>query len=402
MASFWNDSLNFINERWAFVISPWLVPAFLMPLFHTYWLARVERKRFGQRLEPPAPLVLRTWALGTAVGVLFSLLLYSLNWKMARDDLIWIWSVTLLLLLLGLRFACLSYSVGILSLASLSAEQFVKVSIPAPWDKLWISLIQFSEVNWLWMAGLLHLLEWALIRADGAHGVLPIQLRHRSGATVCGFLLQKGWPIPLLAFSDGGWLFFPVFLSFARANASKPVKQQKRLGSTFVFLFGIMLCGLMAFAANREIVLWVAAAFAVAGHESIYQWGRWMEKRKEPLFVSDERGLRVVAVLPDSPAAVMGLKPGYIVQYLNGLRIRTMEDLQKATAKATFCKLEVLDEGLDRHIMQKVLYEEDPRHLGIVGAFPMDSIPVEVKKEGQNLACEGGAPFTMSDANRLL
>ncbi len=401
MASLWNDFLSFINERWGLVVSAWLVPAFLMPLIHTYWRARVERKRFGQCLKPPAPLVLRTWALGIAVGVFFSFLIYLMNWRIVLDDIFWIWSVTLFLSLWGLRFACLSYSVGILSLASLTAEQFVMVSLPAPWDRLWISLIQFSEVQWLWMAGVLHLLEWALIRADGAHGAIPIQLKHQSGSAVCGFLLKKGWPIPLLAFSDGGWSIFPIFLSFARVSASKPVKQQKRLGSTIIFLYGTLLCGLMASAANREIVLWVAAAFALVGHEWIYQWGRRVEKRREPLFVSDERGLRVMAVLPESPASAMGLKPGYIVQYFNGVRIRTMDDLQNATAKATFCKLEVLDEGMDRHIMQKALYEEDPRHLGIVGAVPVDVIKLEIK-EGQDPECEEGTPLTVNDANRIL
>lgn len=107
------------------------------------------------------------------------------------------------------------------------------------------------------------------------------------------------------------------------------------------------------------------------GHEIVYQLGKWREKQSEPLFVSNERGLKVFAVLPNSPAMAMGVKAGDVIQRLNGDRIYTHKDLEKAVKDAAFCKLEVLDEYLDRHMMQKVLYQDDPKHLGIVGAVPI-------------------------------
>jgi hypothetical protein len=244
--------------------------------------------------------------------------------------------------------------------------------IPTPWDKLWLSLQHVSVSSWLWLVAILHLLEWALIRLDGAYGSQPIQIQHRSGRTVNGFLLKKGWPIPLVILTFSGWIPIPVFLSFATVNLSKPLKQQKRLSSTLTLLYGGALCGclLLATLVGGEVWLWIAAILSIVGHEGIFQWGRWKEKQKEPLFVTDERGLKVLAVLPDSPATAMGVKTGDIVQRLNGVRIRTLEDLEKVTEQAAFCKLEVLDERLDRHIMQKALYENDPRNLGIVAAMP--------------------------------
>jgi hypothetical protein len=243
--------------------------------------------------------------------------------------------------------------------------------VPEPWVD-WVQALQsFSAESWLWLVALSHLLEWLLIRADGLPGAYPIEMKRDGGRKVSGLLLKKGWPVPLILFSHGAWLPLPVFLGYARVNLSKLPRQQKRLASTLTFLYALCLCGWLAITNVWEGGIWLAAVLAIGGHEALYQWGRRLEKYKEPLFVSDEQGLKVLAVLPGTPAAAIGLKPGDIIQRFNGKNIHTMEELIGAATHASFCKLEVLDEHNDRHIMQKVLYEDDPRHLGVIGATPL-------------------------------
>ncbi|MBA4495331.1 PDZ domain-containing protein [Paenactinomyces guangxiensis] len=381
MSYLWDDPLSYGSAWISLFSSPWIFLACLLSLIQNLWIVRLERKRFGRRLEPPVPLILRNWFFGMAAGVALSFLLSAMEWEMDAEELLWVWAVTLLFSAGGVRFSCLSYSAGILTLASLGVQRLGSSPFPERWDKLWNSLEQFSGTGWLWLIGIVHLLEWALIRVDGDRGVLPIQIKHRTGQWINGFLLKKGWPIPLVILSADSWMPLPVFISFARLNISKPVKQQKRLASTLTCFYGIMLCGLMLAAAKWKGVLWAAAVFAVLGHETIYQWGRWQEKQKEPFFVSDQRGLKVLAVLPGSPAATLGIKSGDVIQRLNGVRVRSMEELEEQTKRAAFCKLEVLDERLDRHMMQKALYEDDPRHLGIVGAIPLGIRNPEPKQE---------------------
>lgn len=384
LSSFWTDPVNFGSAWLSLLTSPWLGLALLLPLIHLIWMGRIERKMYGKRLQPPTPLILRTWGLGVTAGILFSFLVSTRMWQMDAVEIIWIWTVTLPLAMWGIRFACLSYTAGILAFVSLLIQSYrEELFLPLEWEPVLQTLEQFSSESWLWLVAVLHLLEWGLIRADGAQGAFPIQMKHDSGQWVNGYLLNKGWSIPLVLFTPAGWLPLSVLISFGRVTLGKPIQQQKRLASTLTLLYGLILCGILVTMNLWQGAIWVAAVFSFLGHELIYQWGVWQERRREPLYISDERGLRVMAVLPDSPAMAMGLKAGYIVQRVNGVRIRTIEDLEIVTQYAAFCKLEVLDEQLDRHIMQKALYEDDPRHLGIVGAVPFGTRPEEPIQEYQ-------------------
>ena len=50
----------------------------------------------------------------------------------------------------------------------------------------------------------------------------PVQVNQ-----VSGFMLKKGWPVPLLLSGPNGWFPLPVFLSFARMNLSGMLKTKK-------------------------------------------------------------------------------------------------------------------------------------------------------------------------------
>jgi len=304
-------------------------------------------------------------------GVVLSVGLSFWKVTLLPEEITLIWATTLLFLIGGVRFGSISYSVGLLCTISFIVNLFPPLQLPGLWNKLWVQIAQFHSESWLWLAGGLHFLEWILVRFDGDRGCFPVLMNHETNGKVNGFMLRKGWPIPLLLnIPLLGYLPVPIFLSFSRLTLSKPIEQQRRLSSTLYLLLGLIICSFLFLSLYSKLWLWGAALFSLLGHEVIYQVGKWHERREEPLYVSNERGLKVFAVLPNSPGAAMGIKIGDIVQRLNGHRIYTHSDLERAVKDAAFCKLEVLDEFLDRHMMQKALYQDDPRHLGIVGAVP--------------------------------
>ena len=142
-----------------------------------------------------------------------------------------------------------------------------------------------------------------MIRLDGENGAYPVQVNE-----VSGFMLKKGWPVPLLLSGPNGWIPLPVFLSFARMNSVGNVEKTKKADIHLYFFvcrdfkFGAGLFGRMGV---RRVDM---AVLAVLGHEGIYLGTKWMEKRSTPYFVSNHQGVKVLAVIPDSPAEAMGLE----------------------------------------------------------------------------------------------
>lgn len=344
-----------------------------MTVAYIWHTRRLEKKRFSEYLEPPTPLILQTIFWGFLGGIAFSFLLSLWSFSLTEGELILIWVATLLLGLWKKRLACFGYAIGLVSVFSLI---FQKLNWVSPnnleFQSLWSLLLNFHHFSWLWVAAMLHFIEWILIRWDGDRGKSPLRTEHQSGQIVDGYRLSKTWPIPLLLLTPGGWLPIPALLSFGQYNVTKTAEQQKRLSSTHTLIFALGMMLLLFISTAFHLSPWLVALFSVLGHEFVYQWGKWHEKRKEPFYVSGEGGLKVLAVLPGSPATTLGLKVGQIIQRINGVRINTPEDLKRVAQDAAFCKLEVLDDQLDRHIMQKALFEDDPRHLGVVGASPYE------------------------------
>jgi hypothetical protein len=363
--------LEFISTWISLWAEPLWIFACLLPVFFTVYTNLLEKKHVGHILEAPIPVILRTCLYGLIAGLILSFCLAPWSYVINKEEVALVWLVTIFFALFRRRFACLAYAVGFLSLVHLLLPYIHLTVLPVGAVK-WFHVVEhFSVVNWLWIVGITHFVEWFLIRIEGAISSTPVKLDHKSGKPVQGYLLAKVWPISLVLFTPAGWLPLPMMLGFASKNCSKPLRQQKRLVSTLTLLYAITLCASLIVVALQPQFIWFTAVFALFGHEMIYLWARYMEKRSAPLFVSDEKGLKVLAVLPQTPAAILGIKSGDIIHRLNGMRIKTADDLERAVALSSFCKLEVLDEQQDSHYLQRAIYEQDPKHLGIVGAEPL-------------------------------
>ncbi|MCH5585312.1 PDZ domain-containing protein [Shimazuella sp. AN120528] len=359
-------------KTWIFLwTEPLWIIALLLPILFTIYTNLLERKHFGHIVEAPLPTIFRTCCYGLLTGLALSLALSSFMFDINKDELFLVWIMTISFAVFRRRFACIAYSVGFISLLHLALPYMHITVLPIGLVKWYYVVEHFSVMNWLYIVGFAHFLEWILIRAEGSNSSTPVRLDHISGKSVPGYLLAKTWPISLVAFTPAGWLPLPIMMGFASKTCSKPLKQKKRLISTLTLLYAGVLSIIVWLGTFQKEWIWAAAVFALFGHEVMYLWSRFMERRKVPLFVSDEKGLKVLAVLPQTPAAVLGIKTGDIIHRLNGVRIQTAEDLEQAVSLSSFCKLEVLDEQQDSHFLQRAIYEKDPKHLGIVGADPL-------------------------------
>ncbi|MFC7439969.1 PDZ domain-containing protein [Laceyella putida] len=340
----------------------WLALALL--LMQVMGLSRYERKWFATRLTPPVPLAVRTWMLGGVLGVGLSICLLWGEWQIRTADLGWIWACTCILALVRARWACIAYSAGLVILLQGCLTLVPMTGFPLSLQPYVQSLSEVQAVDWLWIVANAHLGEWLLIRLDGSQGAYPVRVKGETSQVTPALRFHKVWPFPLVL----GFMPVPLCLGFGCLNYAKPLEQEQRLASTMTLLYALALAGLTSLAEFWTGGIWVAAGFAIAGHEAIAVWNHLRVKKLSPYYVSDGHGIKVIAVIPHSPAASMGIKPGDVIHRVNGKSVPTMAALLQVTEKAAFCKVEVLDEHEDRHIMQKALYEDDPRHLGIIGA----------------------------------
>lgn len=346
-----------------------------------------EKKVWGERLQSPLSLVIKTLLWGLVMGVLLSFTTTFFIFEIVLDEVLMIWFSALFIACFGFRFLCFSHVIGFISLLHLSVKQI-------PFLRLWLDsypmgkiLLHFSLMDWLWIVTLLHICEWFLIRVNGLEGRQIITAYHQSGHEVNGYLLNRIWSIPCIIFTPAGWIPVPLIVGFASFNLSKPIHQQKRLSSTYSLFHAFLLAISLLIVPVWPIWIWFAALWALSGHELLFQYQKWKEKRLQPLFTSDKLGLKVLEVVPQSPAARLGIRPGFILQKANDVSINTIQDLERVTEHAAYCKFTLLDGQYDHHFVQKAIYENDPKHLGIVGAIALNEIAL-TKEEKEEFSKE--------------
>jgi hypothetical protein len=313
-----------------------------------------------------------------------------LNLTFPADSLFFLWGICSVLFLIRHRFACFANAVGLMSLGSLIMNRFFADFSPSSViiRELILSVQSFPAETWLWFVVVLHLGEWFLIRLDGARDAQPAHLKNISGERVYGYRLGRIWPICLFVSFHGSWILFPVMSGFSALNVSRSNLQQKRFASTLCLLYLLVLSAFLITARWFDLFLWVAAVFSLIGHELIYFMIRRRERNREPMFVSDENGLKVYAVVPKSPAVEMGIQPGDLILRVNQVPVKTMADLEEAIKKQSVCKMEILTSQLERKLVQKVIYEEELKSLGVIGAVKKSEPVTESKVESEAVALQ--------------
>lgn len=336
-----------------------------------------EWHQFGRPLLSPIGKLTKILAISLISSCFLSYFFLLFDFRITKDEVFWIWLVLLIFVAFRTRFADISYCVGIIGILHLVAKEWLPLATEELGKYAVILQIftRFHLSDWLWIVVGIQFWKFIAIRLDGAHFQKLLIDTIGSEQAVNGFSLRSLWPLGLAVPIGANWLWIPLVASYSTYNLSKPFKQNLRFTSTIQFGYALFFLLIVWLSLWIELFLWMSTVFAIIGPEGLYQGRKFYERRKRPLFISDERGLKVIAVIPQSPADMLGIKAGDIIQRVNGEAVQTEQDLRIAVAKSPICKLEVLDEYLDSHLLQKVLDEQDGKNLGIVGAVPFRNIP---------------------------
>ncbi|BAF60924.1 hypothetical serine protease [Pelotomaculum thermopropionicum SI] len=310
-------------------------------------MERIREDFFGVKTGLARADILSATGFGLLGGLAGSFLAVFTGLTVS-GELYYLWAVAVLLMLINMRFLCFAYAGGVLAFSHL--------------------LLGFPAINVpqiLALVAVLHMVESFLILVSGHLGAVPAYIKGAGGKVVGGFTLQKFWPIPIIVLAvitgvtvEGGvempdwwplirpgipgdprnltYLLLPVVagLGYGDVAIARSPAEKSRLSSLCLGAYSLLLLVLAVLADQSRAVAVAAALFSPLGHEAVIFAGRALELKGKPLYVPPEKGVRVLDVIPDSPAWRLGLRPGDVVLAFDGQELSGSADFYSRLKEA--------------------------------------------------------------------
>lgn len=308
--------------------------------------ARLEESWLGGLRNPVSTQLADVVLYGMLVGLMASFLIVLIGIAVDYNAILFIWPLAIFLMLFNQRYICFSYAGGIVSL----------VSLLTGWPKIDVSSL-------IALVGILHLMESLLIILDGYRDSLPVWIEHKEFKPVGAYLMQKVWPIPLVVLvipqasadlaSAGGvnmpdwWpLFKPqnmaqVFtllpivavLGYGDIAITQLPKERTRESGIWLGIYSMAILIMAVVSSRVYYVKYLAAVSAPLFHELFIILSKREQMHGKPAFTVPWRGLRVLEVVPESPAQKMGIQRGDILFRLNGRDINSEDMLREVISQ---------------------------------------------------------------------
>lgn len=363
----------------------------------------LERKLFAARLHAASTQFFYALMWGWIGGIVISLGVVGTGIVLNVSTIVWIWAVTIILLLFRIRFACLAYAAGIIGILHAVLEAIPGISEIELLEPILTSLSEVHPPSLFALVALLHLVEALLVRFHGARTATPLFVEGKRGKVVGAYHLQGFWAVPLflvVPFTSGigaeglpwpmffggsewnaGWsmLAFPALIGFSQMTITELPEQNARRSAKLLFGFSIVIAILAVAAEYWSIVTIAAGLVSIGLHEIILLYSSMRERNGSPFFVNAPKGLKLLAIVPGSPAANLGITCGEIILKANGFAVNSKEELHAALRTNTaFCKLEVLNLEGQNKFMHRALFDGEHHLLGLI-VVPDERVPYYVE-----------------------
>jgi len=351
----------------------------------------LERKLFSVRLQAPLPQTLRAVGMGLAGGLFISLLVGVLGLVIQERDIWLLWLLAVVLALFQVRYLCLAYAAGLLTLLHSLALMWPAAGQTGGLGQFWLWLGEAKPVPLLALVAVMHLAESFLVNWNGGRDASPLFLEGKRGRIIGGYQLHSFWLTPLFLLVETapgsgftsplypGWPLFsseltpyllvllPAVTGFSDLTTTMPPRQKAGEIAAGLFWYAIVLLALAYGSVWWPPLMILAALFAFAGHEGLFLLSQRRENRTPPFFIQSPRGVKVMGIIPGTPAEEMGIQPGEVLVKVNGLPVRKREDLYPALhVNPAFCKMEVMTLQGEIKFVQCAVYAGHHHQLGII------------------------------------
>lgn len=318
--------------------------------------ATLEKLIMGENSTSPFELTISQIVMGIFGGVLASMIFTYLGVVFHMNSNIYIiFMISILLMFFNPRFLCLSYSGAVLGVTSILLNIASKfLNNPS------LNLLKVDITSLLLLIGVMHVVEGILVILDGKRGAIPV-FGGRDKKIVGGFAFKRQWILPVAilmmmeatsgTFISGEAVATPQWWPIVNHSANKALFETMIIGAlplfagvgyssvtftksktaktlfsgTLIIGFGIFVSALSIFSNYGLVVQLLLLIITPLAHEAMIAFEKYTERNDEPMYSSNEEGIRILEVAPKSLASSMGLKSGDLILEINDNKITTDE-----------------------------------------------------------------------------
>ncbi|SEO53626.1 hypothetical protein SAMN04488134_108168 [Amphibacillus marinus] len=368
------------------IVNPLLYWFLLIVFLASQMRIKRERKSFGHKIYPMFDELYGFKLKGLAYGCLFSLIVLVLGATLHYLMLIGIITITMLFSL-NKKFTFLS-SAYIFGFTAIILLLF-------PYYQSYLPVVLQGEVtNLHWIVfttlmGAFLVIEAAMVNSIRPEQTFPELIRGYRGKYIGQHRLKRIaliplvmlWPIgdlvvmadwwPVLEINNQtyGLLIFPFIIGFEHVVKSSLPEQVTGRLSQYLLMLGLLVIATSLIGYYYAIFSLISVIVGLAGREWLAYRLKVNEQHKNAMFMPSQDGIKVLAIMPGSPAVDMELVVGDTIVKVNGMTIGTPNDFYEALqVNLTLCKLDVVDQRGEIRFLQRPLYQGDHHELGVIFA----------------------------------
>ena len=364
-------------------------------------IVSIQKMTLGEGLNTPLELTLSQIVLGILAGAIGSIILSVLGVTFSENSGIeFIFMISILSLFYKKKYISYAYSSAILGVIGISLNIISSIT----GMKLFLNIDILSLMTFI---GVIYILEGVLIIVDGNRGAIPVFTK-KEDKIVGGFSFSRYWPTPiaiLMIFTNSiagedsiysnvsSWwpiinnkaiisllatamiASIPLYgiMGYSNVTFTQEKKTKSLRCGTTILIYGVSVALVAQLASINMLGEIISIIYAPLAFELIMRYEYRVEKKGQCLYVSDDEGIMVLEVTPNSPAYDVGIKRGDKIIEINGQNIKSEGDIFKA-ARDSILKVPMKVKNNSGQVLEYVIQPRNKR-LGLL------LVPKMVKRE---------------------
>lgn len=360
--------------------------------FKNVKIVSIQKMTLGEGLNTPLELTLSQIVLGILAGAIGSVILSILGVTFSESSGIeFIFMISILSLFYKKKYISYAYSAAILGAIGIALKFISNITDM----KLFLNIDILSLMTFV---GVIYILEGILIIFDGSRGAIPVFTK-KDDKIVGGFSFNRYWPIPvaiLMVFNNSiagedsiysnitSWwpiinnksivpllatvmiASIPLYgiMGYSNVTFTQEKKTKSLRCGIAILIYGISVSLVGQLAGINILGQIIAIIYELLAFEVIMRYEYRIEKKGQSLYVSDDEGIMVLEVTPNSPAYEVGIKRGDKIIEINGQNIKSEGDIFKA-ARESILKIPIKVKNNSGQVLEYVVQPRNKR-LGLL------------------------------------